>query len=92
MRSTYLPLLFVYALCLPAGLISAQSALVLRIDTATVDPGCGDLLGNPEPMWGVNVNGEGYVYYPQDGPCFQALPHDQYFTTASCPADLPARV
>lgn len=72
--------------------ISAQTGLVLQVDSATINLTCGDLFGQPEPMWGVQVNGQGYQYYPQDGPCFEALPNQQFFTTVSCPSDLPAEI
>lgn len=92
MRSTFIVLLLLGISCLDPILTIAQTGVILQVDSAAINLTCGDIFGNPDPLWGVEVNGEGYQYYPQDGPCFQALPNPQYFTTVSCPAELPAEV
>lgn len=90
MRSTFSLLLVV--LVFSAGRLTAQTGFVVQIDSATINLTCGDLFGNPEPMWGVDINGTGYQYYPQEGACFQPLPNPQYAITAPCPGDLPNEV
>lgn len=92
MRSTFYWLTIIGISSFAPLWLTAQSGLVLQVDSATINLTCGDLIGSPEPMWGVNVNGEGYQYYPQDGPCFSALPNQQFTATGSCPGDLPAMV
>lgn len=91
-RSTNFFLLTVLCIGLFAHPMVGQTGLAVQVDSATINLTCGDLLGNPEPMWGVDVNGTGYQYYPQNGACFQPLPNAQYTVTAPCPADLPNEV
>jgi gliding motility-associated-like protein len=92
MRSTYIFLLTVLIFCFSAHQIEAQTGFVVQIDSAEINLTCGDLIGQPEPMWGVDINGTGYQYYPQDGACFQLLPNPQYTLVAPCPGDLPTDV
>ncbi|PHN03370.1 T9SS type B sorting domain-containing protein [Flavilitoribacter nigricans] len=92
MRSTFIALSILSIVCLSVFRMSAQTGLVLQVDSATIDLTCGDLFGNPEPMWGVQVNGQPYQYYPQNGACFSPLPNQQYIETVSCPADLPTEI
>lgn len=92
MRSTFTALFLIGAACLAVTGLNAQTGFALQVDSATINLSCGDVFGAPEPMWGVQINGESYQYYPQNGPCFSALPNQQYFTTVDCPAELPAQI
>jgi gliding motility-associated-like protein len=49
---------------------------------------CVDLIGDPDPLWQVNVNNEGWVVYPLTGACFTALPNVQY-SDSYCPSNVP---
>lgn len=92
MRSTFIARLVFIIAGFTFFQLHAQTGLVVQIDSAVINPSCGDAIGNPEPMWGVNVNGTGYQYYPQDGPCFSPLPNPQFTATVDCPADLPLEI
>lgn len=72
--------------------LHAQVELSLQVDSATIVLTCGDAVGNPEPMWGVNVNQEGFGYYPAEGPCFLPVPNQHYLQSGSCPADLGSEI
>jgi len=43
-------------------------------------------------MWGVNIENQGWEYYPQQGSCFTALPNVQYSQTYTCLSDAPATI
>ena len=43
-------------------------------------------------MWSVNIENQGWVDYPAQGPCFTALPNMQYSQTYPCLYDAPATV
>ncbi|MEZ5043427.1 MAG: gliding motility-associated C-terminal domain-containing protein [Saprospiraceae bacterium] len=71
-----------------------QVSISLTINDAVISTTCEDgfLGGAPDLLWGVNIENEGWSYYPADGICFTALPNQQFNRTFDCPADLPNRV
>ncbi|MEN0006224.1 MAG: gliding motility-associated C-terminal domain-containing protein [Bacteroidota bacterium] len=45
-----------------------------------------------EPLWRVEVEGEGYITYTDGDGCFTNLPNEQYAASYNCVADVPATV
>ncbi|MEX2596455.1 MAG: T9SS type A sorting domain-containing protein, partial [Salibacteraceae bacterium] len=43
----------------------------------------------PDPQWGVNVENQGWVYYPESGACFTNAPNQQYSQNFNCMESLP---
>ena len=72
--------------------IEAQIDVEVIITNGTSTTTCTDFLSNPEPMWSVNIENEGAIYYPEDNNCFTALPNTQYMNSFACPADLPNEI
>jgi gliding motility-associated-like protein len=84
-RSVLLSSLFLF-IC---HFANAQATVNLTINNANVTTTCGDIFGTPVPIFQVNVQGQGYSTYPQDGACFTALPNVQYSETFNCGQDAP---
>ncbi|MCB9283996.1 MAG: gliding motility-associated C-terminal domain-containing protein [Lewinellaceae bacterium] len=81
--------------CLFLGLSStlySQATVTITITGGTSTTTCTDIFGPPDPMWSVNIENQGWVDYPAQGPCFTALPHVQYTQTYPCLYDAPATV
>lgn len=84
-RSVLLSSLFLF-IC---HFANAQATVNLTVNNANVTTTCGDIFGTPVPIFQVNVQGQGYSTYPQDGACFTALPNVQYSETFNCGQDAP---
>ncbi len=88
MKRIVLPVLFMLSgLWLPA-----QVTVELTVTDATVTTTCDDLFSAPDPLWQVEVENQGIVIYPAQGPCYTALPNVQYAEDFNCPSDLPATI
>ncbi len=80
-------------LCLlPSLMLPAQIELQLTVEGATVETDCIDLFSDPDPLWAVDVAGQGNVVYPEQGGCYTAVPNLQYSATYACPDELPAEI
>ena len=77
------------AISLPA---TSQITLRLRVDSGSSTTTCDDLIGAPDPMWSVAVEGGNWVNFPVTGNCFENPPYEQYQAAFNCPADLPATI
>lgn len=81
----FFPLFF---LCVGISL-QAQIQIEVTVDDGTSTTTCTDVFSDPNPHWGVNVAGDGWVYYPQIGFCFNNFPNTQYSESFGCLADVP---
>lgn len=79
-------------LLLQATLATAQIQVTLTVDNGSSDSDCDDIFSPPDLLWQVNVENEGWVTYPDDGPCFTAFPNQQYTASYTCPVDVPAQL
>ena len=68
---------------------NAQATVNLTVNGANITTDCTDIFGQPDPLFQVNVQGEGDSTYPQNGACFTALPNVQYSETFNCGQDAP---
>lgn len=70
--------------------VTGQALVQLTVESGAATTTCGDVFSSPDPQWGVEVNGTGWVTYPASGGCYQEVPFQQYQATYTCPGDLPA--
>ena len=85
-------------ICLPLFLASffsflssslAQYTLQIYVLDGNATTTCTDVFSDPDPMWSVQIEGQGWVSYPALGPCFTELPNLQYQNSWQCQADVP---
>ena len=72
----------------------SQVTIDLSVTSGSSTTTCDDGVfgGAPEPLWQVNVEGEGALTYPASGLCFNTLPNVQYSNTIDCFLDIPATI
>lgn len=64
----------------------AQNTVTVRIEEGQATSTCTDGFdGEAEPLWQVNVEGEGYITYSE---CEESLPNTQFTTTLDCLGEL----
>lgn len=91
MRRPFCSYGLVWAFLLSACTIGfGQIEVQVTVNSGTVTTTCVDPADDPDPLWRVNVNNEGWVTYPETGNCFTALPNTQYTETYECEGDIPA--
>ncbi|MEM8906539.1 MAG: SprB repeat-containing protein [Bacteroidota bacterium] len=83
------PTLLVALLSLPLPSLWAQANIRVTIDGGTVSTTCSDPGGVPQARWRVNVEGTGWVTYPEDGPCFVDPPNVQFDQIFGCRDEAP---
>lgn len=71
---------------------TAQVTVELTVESANISTTCNDIFTGPDPLWQVEVEGQGEVTYPTQGPCFTAVPNVQYTADFPCPNDLPGQI
>lgn len=71
---------------------SAQSELVLTVQSGSSTTTCTDFFGDADPFWRINVENQGWVIYTADNACYTKLPNEQYRRSFSCNSDLPAEI
>jgi gliding motility-associated-like protein len=69
-----------------------QIEVSVTIESGSSTTTCTDVFGAPDPLWSVNINGEGEFFYPETGNCFTSLPNLQYTSNYTCPTDIPATI
>ena len=84
--------LCVLLLSVAATYLSAQISLTVTINNANISTDCGDIVGAPDPLFEVSINGGDWVTYPEVGSCFTDLPNDQFQETYSCVSDVPGTI
>lgn len=88
-RLFYIGMLLCMALPFSAlGQIQVQ----LTVQSGAANSNCADLIPPADPVWEVNVAGQGWTIYDMAGPCFTQPPHQPYSAGYSCPEDVPAVV
>ncbi len=92
MKQTFFNHLFLISVFLYPLAGFSQVIVTLTVDSGSVATTCTDPIGAPEPTWRVNINGEGWVTYPQSVICFQNPPFLQYSATYFCAAQMPASI
>lgn len=75
-----------------ASALNGQVSVEVTINDATVSTTCTDFITDPDPLWRVNIENEGWVLYPETGTCFNALPNIQYTNSYACPGNVPATI
>lgn len=80
--------------CFSSFSLFSQVTIDLSVISGTSTTTCDDGIfgGAPDPLWQVNVEGEGVLTYPANGPCFNTLPNVQYSNTIDCFLDIPATI
>lgn len=61
----------------------------VTVNSGSATTTCTDPFGAPDPVWGININGEGWETYPGNVFCPVPLPNLQYQDTFQCIADIP---
>ncbi len=74
------------------GLLVAQVQVQVVVDSGSSTTTCTDVFGDPDPTWRVNVENQGWVFYPGTPFCPVSLPNTQYSASYNCPADVPASI
>lgn len=72
--------------------VNAQIQISVTIDSGSSTTTCTDVFGAPDPMWSVNIDNEGEVFYPEAGNCFTSLPNTQYTANYACLDDVPSTI
>lgn len=74
--------------------LQGQVNVILTVNDATTSTTCVDGLlgGDPDILWAVNVENEGWIHYPAQGDCFTAIPNVQYQQTFDCPNSVPNQI
>ncbi len=72
--------------------LRAQIDVSVRVDSGFVATTCTDNIGAPDPLIGVEIEGGGFEFYPEQNFCFNSFPNVQYTNSYTCPGDLPATV
>lgn len=80
--------------CLTSISLFSQVTIELNVISGSSTTTCDDGVfgGAPDPLWQVNVEGEGALTYPANGPCFTAFPNVQYSNSVDCYLDVPATI
>ncbi|MGK0365496.1 MAG: gliding motility-associated-like protein [Saprospiraceae bacterium] len=84
-RSVLLGTLFLF-IC---NFANAQATVNVTVNNANITTTCTDIFGQPDPLFQVNIQGQGNTTYPQNGACFTALPNVQYSESYNCGQDAP---
>jgi len=74
-------------ICLPQ-FSHSQANVSVRIVSGNSTTTCDDPFifgGPPEPHWGVNIEGEGWLTYPVHDGCFNSTPNQQFSAQYDCP-------
>lgn len=88
MNKILLPLILLFT-CSFLSPSLAQYTLQVYVLNGSSTTTCTDIFSAPDPLWSVEVEGQGWVTYPAVGPCFTALPNLQFQQSWQCLADLP---
>ena len=83
--------LLLLCLCFGFFTLYGQVTVEITIDGATTNTTCDDIFSGPDILYQVNIENQGDITYPNDGPCFAAVPNLQYSETYGCPFDVPAQ-
>lgn len=69
--------------------VAAQVQVNVTVLNGNANTLCGDLVGQPDHVWGVNVNNQGWTDYISESNCpnFFTAPNLQYITSFGCPLD-----
>jgi len=82
----------IWVFLLTAAPVFSQFNIQVTINSGSSTTTCGDVIGQPDPFWSVNIQNEGWVTYPQAGSCFNATPYTQYNADFQCFANIPATI
>ena len=88
MNKFHLPV-FLFLLFVNLSSSLAQYSLQVWVLEGSANTTCTDIFSEPDPMWSVQIEAQGWVSYPASGPCFTALPNLQYQQSWQCFSDLP---
>jgi len=83
-------IIFVLFFCITS--LFAQVNIQVTIDQGNVSTTCTDGIGQPEPLWGVDIQNAGWQYYPFNGFCHNNAPNLQFNETYDCFADVPTQI
>lgn len=67
----------------------AQFNVQITVNSGSSTTTCTDPFSNPDPMWSVNIENQGWVTYPSNVLCYTDFPNVQYNQTFTCFEDIP---
>lgn len=70
----------------------SQIDVQITVNSGVATTTCTDVLSQPDPLWQVNIDNQGWETYPQEAVCFNNFPNLQYTASYACPADLPMQI
>lgn len=70
----------------------AQIVVQLTIDSGMATTDCTDIIGAPDPLFSVAVEGGAYTWYPEISNCYTALPHTSFMENYACQALVPVMI
>jgi len=81
-----------FCLILGTASLTAQVNISLEVEGATTSTTCTDPFSEPDILFEVNVDNQGWVAYPDVAGCYTALPNIQYNENYTCQSDVPAQI
>ncbi|NJL74428.1 MAG: hypothetical protein HC892_04675 [Saprospiraceae bacterium] len=89
LRMSLYKILLLLIFLLLANCLSAQVQVNVTVLSGNALTDCEDAIGQPDPVWSVNINNQGWFDYIQDSNCpiFYNTPNLQFITTYGCPLD-----
>lgn len=85
-------LLLLFPVILLPVFLFGQIQVSVTIESGSATTTCTDFIGAADPLWSVNIEGQGAVVYPETGSCFSSLPNTQFVANYDCDSDVPATV
>ncbi len=89
---TIYPITVLFTLLLAASPIFGQFNVNITVNSGNATTTCTDPFGSPDPVWAVNIAGQGWVTYPGNAFCPVDLPNLQFQQSFQCVADVPPAI
>lgn len=86
------PLLFLLLSISFINLSTAQYTLQVVVLSGSATTTCTDIFSAPDPLWSIQVEGQGWVTYSSSNLCFTSVPHLQFQQSWQCEAEVPDSV
>ena len=83
-------LLFAFMFMFNVG--QTQTVVQLTVDSGMATSDCTDLIGAPDPLFSVAVEGGAFTWYPAVSNCYTALPHTSFIENYACPQLVPGTI
>ncbi len=86
---TIYPISVLLTILLFANTSFGQFNVNITVNSGAATTTCTDPFGFPDPAWGINIAGQGWVTYPGSSFCPVDLPNLQFQQSFQCLADVP---